>query len=383
MGSDRLTPLAGKSRIVSLDQFRGYTVLGMFLVNFVGHFDVIPAILKHHNTYCSYADTIMPEFFFAVGYAYRLTFLRRLREAGPRAAYGHAVRRNLGLILLGMVIYHLQGSVTSWAQLARLGFSGFMKQAFLRDPFETLVHIGVTSLWILPVIGGPAAARVGFTILSAALHLFLSNRFYYTWVWEFPGIDGGPLGFMTWTIPTLVGSLAYDAMVPAVKADSRARLGAAAFRLLGWGAVLMALGYVVSCLNLWSPPNADLAKSHPLDWFVEPPFTPPSRPINIWTMSQRAGSISYLTFGAGFSLAVYALFIWLSDLGGVQLGIFRTFGSNALAAYIIHLLVMDAIHPYAPNDAPLWFALGTFALFLGICYIFVRHLEKNKLFLRL
>jgi uncharacterized membrane protein YeiB len=51
---------AEQGRIVSLDQFRGYTLLGMFFVNFCGRFEVIPAVFKHHNTYCSYADTIMP-----------------------------------------------------------------------------------------------------------------------------------------------------------------------------------------------------------------------------------------------------------------------------------------------------------------------------------
>ena len=45
---------------------------------------VVPAILKHHNTYCSYADTIMPQFFFAVGFAYRLTFLRGSRRRHRR-----------------------------------------------------------------------------------------------------------------------------------------------------------------------------------------------------------------------------------------------------------------------------------------------------------
>ena len=58
-------------RIVSLDQFRGYTVLGMFLVNFVGGFAACQYLLQHHNTFCSYADTIMPHFLFAVGFAFR------------------------------------------------------------------------------------------------------------------------------------------------------------------------------------------------------------------------------------------------------------------------------------------------------------------------
>ena len=56
-------PCAG-GRIASLDQFRGYTVAGMLLVNFLGGYQAVPAVLKHHNTYCSYADTIMPQFFF-------------------------------------------------------------------------------------------------------------------------------------------------------------------------------------------------------------------------------------------------------------------------------------------------------------------------------
>jgi predicted acyltransferase len=43
-------PLAPR-RIVSLDQFRGYTVVGMLFVNFLGDFQVVPPVFKHHNTY--------------------------------------------------------------------------------------------------------------------------------------------------------------------------------------------------------------------------------------------------------------------------------------------------------------------------------------------
>jgi predicted acyltransferase len=91
-------------RIASLDQFRGYTVAGMFVVNFLGSFLVTPAVLKHHNNYCSYADTIMPQFFFAVGFAMRLTFERRVKREGPARAYSKAVRRILGLALIEIVV---------------------------------------------------------------------------------------------------------------------------------------------------------------------------------------------------------------------------------------------------------------------------------------
>src|SRR5262245_36067442 len=89
-------------RIVSMDQFRGYTVVGMFLVNFVGGLKAFPEVLKHHNghPYFSYADTIMPSFLFAAGFSYRLSTLRRLEKLGPRRTYGHVVLRSLGLILI-------------------------------------------------------------------------------------------------------------------------------------------------------------------------------------------------------------------------------------------------------------------------------------------
>ena len=86
-------------RLVSLDQFRGYTVAGMFLVNFLGGFNACPEILKHHNTYNSYADTIMPGFFLAVGFAFRLTFGRR---AG-RGAFGRVSSRGAAISGAGAV----------------------------------------------------------------------------------------------------------------------------------------------------------------------------------------------------------------------------------------------------------------------------------------
>ena len=350
---------AAPQRIASLDQFRGYTVAGMLLVNFIGGFAVAPAIWKHHNTYCSYADTIMPQFFFAVGFAYRLTFLKRLRDVGPRAATMAALRRNFGLIVLGFVLYHLDGRVTNWSELRALGPVGFLSTAFQREVFQTLVHIALTSIWVLPVIAAGARSRVVYLLGSGALHLGLSWWFYWSWAQNRPVIDGGPLGFLTWSIPLLVGSLAYDAVI---RGNGLVR------RLLGWSLVLTASGYALSCLG-----GAPAAL----------PFEAPAGPVNLWTMSQRTGSVSYLTFSAGFSLAVYALFVLVCDRGGLRVGLFRTFGKNALAAYVIHDLVIGAVKPYAPNDAPGWYVATVFLLYFGISYGLVRGLEKQEVFIRL
>jgi hypothetical protein len=224
----------------------------------------------------------------------------------------------------------------------------------------------LTSIWIMPVVAASARARIVYMLVSAGLHLALSWWFYLDFAWRTPVIDGGWLGILSWSIPTLVGTLAYDAV-----ADRDADRGNRAVPvMLAWSAVLMTAGYGLSCLGGEPAPF---------------PFCPPEsgRPVDLWTMSQRTGSVSYLCFAAGFSLAVYALFVLICDRWGVTFGVFRTFGTNALAAYIVHPMVSQAVRPYVPRDAPLWYAVGGFLVYFGICYLLIRYLEKNNLYLKL
>jgi predicted acyltransferase len=371
------SPASPTSRLVSLDQFRGYTVLGMFLVNFVGSYAAVRAvvpILGHHHTYCSYADTIMPQFFFAVGFAYRLTFLKR---AGA-GAYRHAVRRNLALLLVAFVVHSVGSNWPSWSDAAQ--FDVVALRWAKQDLFQTLAHIAVTSVWVLPVIAARPGYRVAYAVGSGLLHVGLSYAFNYRWANTPPnGVDGGPLGFLTWTIPLLAGSLAYDAWAATPDRSQLAR------KLLGWGVVVMAFAYGLSCLHL-APGALDGHEFRVTAAVVPPPLVhvaekPPTN--DLFTMSQRSGSVTYLTFGAGFALAVYALFVWACDVRGFRLGVFRTLGTNALAGYIIHGLVADAVKPFVPRDAPLWYVASGFAVFLTVCYLFLRGLEKQRLVLKL
>ena len=102
----------------------------------------------------------------------------------------------------------------------------------------------LTSIWVLPVIAAGTMVRVAYLVASAGLHLGLSYVFYFHHAWNLPVIDGGPLGFLTWTIPLLVGSLAYDAMVP--KPRGLQPGPEASWR---WSVVLMGLGYLLTCLG--------------------------------------------------------------------------------------------------------------------------------------
>jgi len=339
------------SRIASMDQFRGYTVAGMFLVNFIGGFASVHPVFAHHNNYCSYADTIMPQFFFAVGFALRLVLLRNIVSLGASMAYRKAIGRSFALLLLGIVVYQLDGSYAHWADLT---WERFLENSFWRSSFQALVHIAVTSLWILPVAARSVRARVLWGVGSGLLHLVLSQWFWYDLLQQQRVIDGGPLGFLTWSLPTLAGTLAYDFV---------ARPG----RLLRWGGALMAAGYGLSSIHGWAPP----------------PFWPPVTHSDMWTMSQRAGSLSYQMFATGFSLAIYAGFIWLVDRRSWRWGLFETLGQNALAGYLIHSMVADAVKPFAPKDSPLWWAMAMFGLYFLVTYRMVRFLNEHRLYLRL
>lgn len=392
--------MATAGRIESLDQFRGYTVAGMFVVNFLGSFAATPILLTHTNNFCSYADTIMPQFFFAVGFAFRLTFGRRTQAEGLGQAYAHVVRRLLGLALVALVIYETPVAADDWQQLVALGPIGALRLG-VRAWFQTLMHIAVTSLWILPVIRRSAAVRVLFAIGSAALFALLSHWFYFEWV-QRGGIDGGVLGFLAWTTPMIVGTLACDMLV---EGNPQRRVG----RLFGWGVLLMLVGWLLSCGSSlydmpttatgapdsnveekWAAdpvwPSAERRESHALRT-IEPPFAPPPGPElreeNFWMMSQRAATLSYHVFAAGLSLALFGAFYVACDLWGWRVTLFHTLGTNALAAYVLHGIVGNAVERFMPEDSPGWYVAAGFVVYFGVTYLFLRKLERDGIYLKL
>lgn len=118
--STTIVPDLGSERIASLDQFRGYTVAGMILVNFIGGFAAVHSVFKHNNNYLSYADTIMPSFHFAVGFAYRLTMLRRLQEIGRWKTYWSYIRRSFALVVVSVLFFGVGGRFAEWSTFEKL-----------------------------------------------------------------------------------------------------------------------------------------------------------------------------------------------------------------------------------------------------------------------
>ncbi|MFM7128203.1 MAG: hypothetical protein ACKO0V_02460, partial [bacterium] len=264
-----------------------------------------------------------------------------------------------------------------------------------RNFFQTLTIIAVTSLWVLPVIGSSARARIYWMFFSVVLWLGFalvpapwSGKTYVDFALSRPVIDGGPLAFLTWCVPLLVGSLACDWMTQA-KGSSKIWLTAI---------LLMAGGYGISCIG---------GKTLPALPFVPPPASPSEMSagemasrifsrtvaeeqrdflkyhVNAWSMSQRVSGPSYLVFSAGFGLIVFQLFRVVCDQLGYRSAVFNTLGINALAGYILHPMVASKIKPFIPRDAPLGFVLIAFAWYFVITWAILRHLEKTRTIIRI
>jgi predicted acyltransferase len=127
------------SRLVGVDQYRGFAVLLMVLADYLSRIERVPAWLKHApGVGLTMVDLIAPMFILAIGLVYLPSLQRRLQLNGPKQTVLHFIRRNLALIGIGA----LTPPGYSWGLFQTIGGAGLISLLVIWLPWLSRLIIG-------------------------------------------------------------------------------------------------------------------------------------------------------------------------------------------------------------------------------------------------
>jgi predicted acyltransferase len=307
-----------QKRLLSLDAFRGATIVGMILVNNPGSYRHIYSQLQHAEwngwTFC---DVIFPFFLFIVGVSMVFSFARRMEKGDSGARLVQQVLRRtlilfgLGLFLNSFPIFHL----------STMRIPGVLQRIALCYLFASLIYLrtGIKAQigWNLGLLSAYWLAMQFIPVPDLGAGSYLPGQNFAAYIDSLVLTGHMWARTETWDPEGIVSTLpAVSTVLFGVLAGHWLRSGASggkkAAGMIGAGIVLALLGEV---LNFWIPINK-----------------------SIWTSS-------FAIFMAGLALVSLAVFYWVIDVKGCQLcaKFFVIFGTNAIAAYFVSEVIDRAL----------------------------------------
>ena len=295
-----------KERILSVDIFRGATIVLMILVNTPGTWSAVYAPFLHAEWHgYTPTDLVFPFFLFIVGTSIVFSYQNKAANSGT---YKKITIRTLKLIGLGLFLGAFTISFPFFKDFTDIRFPGVLQRIgivfffasvlFLNFNWKTLVGIATALLigyWLLmtfiPVDGVASTLDRAPNNLANWLDVkVLGNHNYKA--------DYDPEGILS-TIPSIASSLLgiFTGLILTSKLEKKTTI------LIGIGGSMLIVGH------LW-----DIVF-----------------PINkvLWTSS-------FVLVTAGWANLVLALIYYLTDVKGIKFGsIFRYAGANAITLYFL------------------------------------------------
>jgi len=312
------------SRNVSVDFFRGLTVVFMIIVNTPGHPDWVYPPLRHAIWHgLTFADLVFPSFLFIMGVSMWYSFDGDGRK-WSRVLGWKVLRRTVLLGLLGVALNNFPFVWENWGTwrlpgvLQRLALGYGLAAVLvlnLNRKLLVMVSAGILLLyWFLlfffAVPGLDPFGAEGSAVLRLDRWLFGTNHLYLEQVRPGVRIPFDPEGLLS-TLPAVVTVL------------------------LGWFAGLLATGrarpmdLIARDLLLFGI----IAVGGGLVWDL---FFPINK--KIW-------SSSYVVFSGGFSMILFGLSVWVLDVLRWRNGVvfFTSIGTNALFAFLMSELIIRVV----------------------------------------
>ena len=295
-----------KERILSVDIFRGATIVLMILVNTPGTWSAVYAPFLHAEWHgYTPTDLVFPFFLFIVGTSIVFSYKNKIANSGT---YKKISVRTLKLIGLGLFLGAFLISPPFLKDFANIRFPVVLQRIgvvfffasilFLNFNWKALVGITITLLigyWLLMTI--IPVEGVASTLERAPNNFanWLDVKIFGTHNYK---ADYDPEGFLS-TIPSIASSLLgiFTGLVLTSKQEKKATI------LMGMGGAMLIIGHI------WN------------EFF----------PINkaLWTSS-------FVLVTAGWANLILALIYYLTDVKGIKFGsIFRYAGANAITLYFL------------------------------------------------
>jgi len=367
-------------RLMSLDLFRGATIVAMILVNNAGDEPSSYWPLRHAEwNGWTPTDLIFPFFLFIVGVAMAYSFSSRQRRGETRSKLlRHILWRGLVLFALGLF---LNGFPNHYH------WSSWRVYGVLQRIAVCYVICGVLALWLKPRgwIAAAIACLAGYWLLmryvpvpgfgvpthdiplldpDRNLAAWLDRRLLAGHLYEGTRDPEGVISTIPAIATSLLGLLTGEWLRSARTAGKKAA-GMVWFGILG-----IIAGEV---FNQWFPINKKL-----------------------WTSS-------YVFFTAGLALVGLALCYWILDVKqwrGRWTNFFLVFGMNPIAAYVfaeVISLALDSLrnaagtdwqesvyqHLFTPLANPANASLLYAVVFVLICWLVMRMLYRKSIFLKI
>ena len=308
-------------RLLSLDVFRGITIMGMILVNNPGTWSAIYPPLEHAKwNGCTPTDLIFPFFLFIVGVAISYSLSKRKAAGGDmKSLYLNIFRRTailfgLGLILAGFPFGLLFGHEFSFSTIRIPGVLQRIAVVYMISSILFLSTNTKFQYWftgsilviyamLMSFIPVPGVGHANFepgTNLSAWLdRLILGSHIWSgSKLWD-------PEGILS-TLPA-IGSAMLGIFTGNLLRSEKDQTTKTVW-LYTWGAILMVAGWV---WDGWFPINK-----------------------NLWTSS-------YVLYTGGLALMFLGFCYWFIDVKKVTWWIkpFQVYGMNAITVFFLSGIV--------------------------------------------
>jgi len=317
---------AKSDRLLSLDVFRGITIMGMILVNNPGSWGSIYPALEHAAwNGVTPTDYIFPFFLFIVGVAITLSLTKR-KERGDdqKKLIFQIFRRAIMIFLIGMVLhgfpYFNLSTIRIPGVLQRIAVVYFFASfIFLKANWKTQAYLAGSFLifyWIImtvipvPGYGMPnlyvpvITDALGKPLFSPNLAGWLDNLLLPGHLWRQTKV-WDPEGLLS-TIPAISTALC------GVLLGAWLRTNNDKVTKVVWMFIFGNIGIVLATIiDMWFPINKSL-----------------------WTSS-------FVLFNAGMALHFFALCYWFIDVKGITWWTkpFTVYGTNAIAVFFLSGIV--------------------------------------------